>query len=122
MSNGGTKNDQGKPDLTLIPKDALWGMAAALSFGAKKYGRHNFRQGIAYSRMAAAAMRHITAYMEGESNDIESNLSHLDHALASIAMLKFMEVNRSDMDDRYKPNYDVGEIPKCNNKECEICK
>lgn len=100
--NGGKKNDQEKPDISLIPKDAIWGMAAALTFGAKKYGRHNFREGIAYSRLAAACMRHLTAYMEGETNDPESDLSHLDHALASLSMLKFMETNRTDMDDRWK--------------------
>lgn len=99
----GKKNDQGKPSITLIPKDALWGAAQALTFGAAKYGRHNFREGLAYSRLADAAMRHITAYMEGEDNDPESGLCHVDHAMASLAMLRFMTVHRKDMDDRWKP-------------------
>lgn len=102
MSGGGKKNDSGKPDLSLIPKDAIWGMGAALTFGANKYGKHNFREGMAYTRLAAACMRHITAYNEGETTDTESGLSHLDHAMASLAMLKFMETNRPDMDDRWK--------------------
>lgn len=99
--NVGVKNDSGKPSISLIPKDAIWGMAQALTFGAKKYGRHNFRNGIAFSRLADAAERHLTAWMEGEIVDSESGLSHLDHALASLAMLKFMDVNRQDMDDRW---------------------
>lgn len=97
----GNKNDQSKPDLSLIPTDALWGMAAALTYGAKKYDRHNFREGIAFSRLVAATMRHLSAWNEGENTDSETGLSHLDHAIASLAMLKFMEVNRQDMDDRY---------------------
>lgn len=99
--NKGIKNDNGKPQITLIPKDAIWGMANAFGYGAGKYGRHNFRAGIAFSRLADAAQRHLTAYMEGENNDPESGLSHLDHAMASLAMLKFMDVNRKEMDDRY---------------------
>ncbi len=103
MSGGGTKSDNGKSPCTLIPKDAVWGMADAFAFGAKKYGRHNFRNGIAYSRLADACMRHLTAYMESENNDPESGLSHIDHALASLAMLKFMSTHKPEMDDRWAP-------------------
>jgi len=97
----GTKSDTGKPRLSLIPKSALWGMAKAFTYGEKKYGTHNFRKGISYSRLADATMRHLTAYMEGEDNDDESGNPHLDHALASLAMLKFMSVHRQGMDDRW---------------------
>lgn len=97
----GTKHDQGKPRISLIPTDALWGMGRALAYGEKKYGQHNFRNGLAYSRLVDATLRHLTAWNEGENSDSESGLSHLDHALASLAMLKYMEVNRADMDDRW---------------------
>jgi len=99
----GTKKDQGKAMMTLVPTDAYVGMAQAFTFGAKKYGRHNFRNGIDYSRLADACMRHLTSYMEGEDQDPESSLSHLDHALASLAMLKFMSVHKTEHDDRWKP-------------------
>lgn len=97
----GVKHDQGKPDLSLIPTDALWGMAAALTYGANKYQRHNFRNGISYSRLVAATMRHLSAWNEGENTDLESKLDHIDHALASLGMLKYMIVNKPEMDDRY---------------------
>jgi len=99
---GGKKNDQDKPDISLIPKVAIWGMAEALTYGAKKYNRHNFRAGIAYSRLVAAAMRHLTAWNEGENLDPESGLDHLNHCMASLAMLKFMQENHPNLDDRYK--------------------
>ena len=98
----GKKNDEGKPDLTLVPKEALWGMATALTYGADKYGRHNFRNGLEYSRLAAACMRHLTAYMDGETLDPESGNNHLYHALASLAMLTYMDANMPSFDDRYK--------------------
>lgn len=102
MSEGGTKKDNGKPRISLIPKEAIWGCASALTFGADKYGQYNFMAGLKYTRLADAAMRHITQYLAGENTDPESGLSHLDHAMASLAMLKFMEARRPDMDDRYK--------------------
>lgn len=98
----GTKNDNGKPDPSLVPTDALMGMANALTYGAKKYDRNNFRKGIAYTRLVAACMRHLAAFNEGEDTDAESGNPHLDHALASLAMLKFMTVHRMEMDDRWK--------------------
>jgi len=97
----GNKLDAGKPMLSLIPKEAMWGMANAFTYGAKKYSAHNFKQGIAYSRLADAALRHITAYMDGENIDEESGNCHLDHALASLAMLKYMSVNKQSEDDRF---------------------
>jgi hypothetical protein len=102
MEQGGKKFDNGKPRISLIPREAIEGMAKSLTFGALKYNSHNFKSGISYSRLTDAAMRHIIAWVDGENLDPESGLSHLDHALASLAMLKFMEQNRPEMDDRYK--------------------
>lgn len=99
----GTKNDAGKPSISLIPKAALWGAARALTFGAVKYGRYNFRAGIEYSRLADACYRHVSAFMDGEDLDPESGLSHIDHALASLIMLRTMMEDKQNMDDRYKP-------------------
>lgn len=97
----GTKNDSGKSRISLIPTDALVGMGNALKYGEQKYGTHNYRNGLAFSRLVDACLRHLSSWNEGENNDPESGLSHLDHALASLAMLKFMDVNRQDMDDRW---------------------
>jgi hypothetical protein len=102
MSSGGTKFDGNKPRLSLIPREALWGMGAALGYGEKKYGTHNFKQGISYSRLADAALRHITQYMDGEDIDAESGNNHLYHALASLAMLVYMQEHKKEMDDRHK--------------------
>ena len=99
--SGGKKFDNEKPDVSLVPKEAILGTAQALSYGAKKYGRHNYKEGIAFSRLTAAAMRHIIAFNDGEDIDEESGNPHLAHALASLSMLAFMVDNRTDQDDRY---------------------
>jgi hypothetical protein len=98
----GTKNDQGKPRISLIPKEALWGMAQALTHGAEKYGTYNFKLGISYTRLADAASRHLSAFIDGEDIDADSGNNHLFHALASLAMLTYMHAKRPDMDDRFK--------------------
>lgn len=83
----GTKNDKDKPDFSLLPYAALEALARVLDFGAAKYDRNNYRKGFDNTRLLAAALRHIHAYSNGEDLDPESGLSHLDHGLASIAML-----------------------------------
>ena len=87
----GTKHDDGKPDLSLIPRAAMNGIARALMFGANKYGRYNYCKGFANTRLAAACLRHVMAYLDGEDIDPESGLSHLDHALATLSMMVHCE-------------------------------
>lgn len=97
----GKKFDQGKAPITLIPAIAIAGMAQVFGFGAKKYGRHNFREGIAYSRLLDAAHRHLLAYQEGEDMDPESGFPHWAHALCCLSMLAFMTTKEGKWDDRY---------------------
>lgn len=103
MSEKGKKFDSEKPSYTIIPVEALTDMAKAFQHGAKKYGKHNFKAGIEYTRLADAAMRHITQFINGENLDSESNETHIGHALASLAMLAYMYHNKKELDDRYKP-------------------
>jgi hypothetical protein len=98
----GTKHDNGKAPISLIPRAALVGTAQALDFGAKKYNRYNFMEGIEYTRLTDASMRHILAFLDGEDLDPESGLNHIKHAAANLCMLLYMIDNRQEMDDRYK--------------------
>lgn len=97
----GLKLDNGKPQLSLIPREALLECGNAMTYGAKKYAAHNYKKGIEYSRLIDAALRHLIAYNDGENNDTESGLSHLGHALASVAMLTYMHANHPEMDNRF---------------------
>lgn len=104
--NRGLKFDQNKPKVSLIPEEAILGMAKAFTYGAEKYQAHNFRKGILYSRLLDATYRHLLAFSTGEDVDTESLNEHIDHAMASLAMLKFMTKNVPEMDDRFKRNSD----------------
>lgn len=97
----GIKHDQSKAKLDLIPMEALIGLGNVLTFGAEKYKRANWANGIEYSRLISAALRHITAFNAGEDIDPESGLPHIDHALCNLAFLAWMRVHRTDMDDRW---------------------
>jgi hypothetical protein len=98
------KFDQHKLPLNLLSTEALNQTAAVLAFGAQKYAAHNWRAGFAWSRPLAAAMRHITAFNDGEDRDPESGLSHLAHAACCIMFLLEFEKTHRHLDDRYKPN------------------
>lgn len=103
MPKEGKKNDQEKAPLDLIPPEAIEDEAKAWGFGATKYGRYNFRNGIAYTRLIAAALRHLFALLRGEDNDPESGLPHESHVRCCMGMLAVMKKTRTDLDDRYKP-------------------
>lgn len=86
-----------KPPLSLVPRALLYACGRALGFGANKYAANNWRRGMKWSSPLSGLLRHLTAWGEGEDNDEESGLSHLDHAAACLAFLTHME-----SDDRYE--------------------
>lgn len=99
----GRKDDQNKPDLTDIPLEAMWEMGKAFTYGQRKYGKANFRNGMLVSRQLAAAIRHIYQHLDGETVDPETgSTTHLGHALASIAMAVYNLKNNPHLDDRFE--------------------
>lgn len=103
----GKKFDEGKPELGLVPKSLIWAVGAILTFGAKKYGAHNWRKGLAWSRAYNATLRHLTAWWDGEDKDVESGKSHLHHAACELAFLIEYEEKGVGHDDRYIPESNV---------------
>ena len=99
----GKKDDQEKLRMDLLDSRWLFGVSKILTFGAKKYGEHNWRRGLAYSRLFAAVQRHLWAFNNGEDNDEETGDSHLLHASCCLMFLYFMRIHRPDLDDRQKP-------------------
>lgn len=98
---GGTKHDNGKPRMSLIPHDAMVAVAEVLTFGAKKYDSWNWAKGFKYSRLLDAAYRHLGAWKEGETKDPESGLSHLAHAACCIVFLIVHERRGLGENDNY---------------------
>jgi len=88
----GRKYDQGKPDYTLLPWEAVEEVVRVLDFGAKKYARDNWRYvDNAETRYLAAAIRHLAAHARGEVADAETGISHLAHAGCCVLFLLALE-------------------------------
>jgi len=97
----GTKHDEGKPMVGLLPAEAIIEVSKVFTFGAKKYDSHNWRKGFIWSRVYDAVLRHVFAWVSGENKDPESGLSHLAHAIAGLMMLITFEKTGTGNDDRY---------------------
>lgn len=99
---GAKKNDTGKPQLSLVPREAIELIAQVMEFGAKKYSRNNFKLGHKWSRCLDAALRHLMAFAHGEENDPESGLSHIGHCMASLSMLSYHIKHHPDLNDLWE--------------------
>jgi hypothetical protein len=103
MCRDGVKADDGKAPYHLLAFDAIGGTVDVLAFGARKYAPRNWEMGIDYSRVYAAAMRHMTAWWMGEDADNETGLSHLDHAACCLMFLQaYTKRGMVERDDRPK--------------------
>jgi len=96
------KFDTGKPPLSLISRTALEEEAKVMAYGVAKYGTHNWRQGMDFSRLVDTGLRHLYAFADGEDKDPETGLSHLAHARCCLAFLLEYEGRKVGTDDRYK--------------------
>lgn len=90
-----------KCPLHLVPPALSIGVAEALKNGADKYGAFNFRtSNIAATVYIGAILRHLYDYLDGEDLAQDSQIHHLKHIGASIAiMLDSMAVG-TFVDDR----------------------
>lgn len=100
MTEEGKKFDQDKVRLDLLPEEGLWEIGRVLTMGARKYGEHNWRKGMAWSRLFGAIKRHLSAMWQGEDVDPESGLLHAAHAACGTLMLLVYQLLGMGTDDR----------------------
>lgn len=98
----GLKHDGEKPRMELLPTLPLLEISKVMGFGAKKYSAHNWRGGMEQSRLIGAALRHLTAYNDGEDIDPESGLPHLAHLGCCVLFMLEQHLRGTGLDDRYK--------------------
>ena len=101
----GKKFDTGKAGWHLLPYDAVDEVIKVLDFGAQKYEPRNWERGMAWSRLFAATVRHLTGWWmakitDHDGRDPESELSHLAHAACDVLFLLAYELRGTDNDDR----------------------
>jgi len=71
--------NEGKPAYSLIDLESLEPMAKVLEYGATKYSKDNWKQGMPITKILDSMLRHIAALRNGNLNDSESKLSHIGH-------------------------------------------
>ena len=94
------KHDQGKPDMSMVSLELMELVGEVRVFGAKKYSRNNWKNGFKVTRSLAAALRHIFAFLSGETLDPESKLSHLGHAICCLEHAVYDMKHHPENDDR----------------------
>jgi hypothetical protein len=93
------KHDQGKVCFSDIPQLTLASTARVFNYGAVKYSKFNYIHGTNWLRYYDAAQRHMHSWMIGEDID-ESGHNHIDHAIASLMMLRENIHLSKGLDDR----------------------
>jgi hypothetical protein len=103
VTTTGRKDDADKSRVDLLDTEWMEGVGEVLKFGAKKYAAHNWRGGIAISRLIASGLRHLFAFARGEDYDVESGLHHLLHASCCLMFAYWTVIHKPELDDRWKP-------------------
>lgn len=96
----GRKDDEQKLRYDLLSPIALEELVKVYTQGAEVYGDRNWEQGIKYSRIFAAIMRHLWAWYTGENLDKKSGLNHCAHAAWGCFTLIHYQFKRKEFDDR----------------------
>ena len=87
MKGTGKRFNKGKTRHDLTPAFAQEQYAKVITFGAKKYGPNNYRDGMKWSNVISSASRHLEAIKNGEDFDKESGLLHSAHMMCNSAFL-----------------------------------
>ena len=97
--NQEAKNDAGKLDLTLVPRQIIWEIAKVREYGVKKYRDPDNWKRVEKERYRAALFRHLLAYLDDPQGvDEESGLPHLSHVACNVAFLCEMEKEHTIID------------------------
>ena len=96
----GRKDDSAKPQMELLPMDALIEVSKVLTHGAKKYAPDNWKKvENARDRYTGALLRHLALWREGEQIDAESGddyLLHIAQVACNALFLVWFELNKED--------------------------
>lgn len=90
-----------KISLSKLPAVAVAHGAHAMMDGAEKYGPYNWRdKAVLASIYVDAAKRHIDDWFEGQRVAADSEVHHLGHAIACLAIILDAELHEALIDDR----------------------
>lgn len=98
-----SRYDSGKTRHELLPPHAINEIAKVYTMGAKKYAPHNWRKGMAWSRVIGSLKRHLNELENCRDYDEESGLLHAAHvAWNAITLIEYYKIH-PEGDDRVHP-------------------
>lgn len=110
-----------KAPMSTVPAQVMLEIGLGMLEGARKYGRHNYRvAGIRNSVYYDAAMRHLTAWWEGQDTDPDSGMNHIVKALTTLTVLRDAMNNNMATDDRPPKLTNQDWVAELNKKAGEI--
>lgn len=92
--------NQHKLKWSLVDFKSFEEMVKVLEFGAVKYEPNNWKKGLPVTDICESTLRHIFAFINGETNDPESTLNHIAHAQANLMFLMWTLNNKPEFDNR----------------------
>ena len=98
----GLRHNEGKIPLELVPASLNFAVGEVFAYGQKKYARRNWEKGMSWEAVMGCLERHYMKFKSPHYSDIddESQLHHLKHVAANVAMLiEYLETH-PELDDR----------------------
>ena len=103
MNNQSAKADEGKLQITLVPREIIRNIAVTRMYGNKKYpegGVDNWKR-VEKERYRDALCRHLLEYLDDPASiDRESGLPHLYHLATNVSFLCEMEKRDGTFNNR----------------------
>ena len=90
------KTDAGKVRPTLVESSLIREVAKVRMYGVAKYGDRENWSKVEVERYRDALYRHWLAYLDGETVDKESGLSHLSHMACNLMFLIKLEERKKE--------------------------
>ena len=95
----GKKDDSSKPRYDRLSFQALGEFNRVHEFGDSKYEEGNWRLGLDVTRLANAAIRHLTKLLDGQVVDEETGINHAAHAGVNCEMLVHYYIHAEEYKD-----------------------
>ena len=92
----------GKPQWSQVDFESLIPMVQVLEYGAKKYGKRNWKKGLPVSECIESLLRHTFSLLSGEECDEESTLRHIGHMQANCMFIAYNLKNKPEFNDIIK--------------------
>lgn len=94
-----SSNIHGENKYTFIADGKWEDVARVFEFGANKYAKHNWRNGLQFSETLDSLGRHLLKMMAGEVIDSESRLPHIGHYRWNALALMHMFEQHPELND-----------------------